>query len=640
MIRITSLLFILLFCTISASAAIVILPDSELSQWVDFEWNNNTLNSLTDIPGDPGYRYNVTLTGANATEMGFGQYYPTAFQADDVWQLFVNNPNEYAFWVQPFMQVNGWDYRWDSAIDSWIDPGQTVSFALVFDSDVTSVESVGLKIYTDASTGKPNPWTLDIDIVSDAAPKATDPSPADGTGVALSLADLSWTNPETSNPGGSIICDVYISSSDDPNFMLYKTNEKLDVVDSSVLLADLEPPLTLSPNETYYWKVDCHDLDSGGAVTDTYMGDIWNFSTTNIPPVVDAGIKQNVWLSEGIVVVQLDATVTDDGLPNPPAEVQLTWSGSGAFSDDSIEDPTVTFTAAGTYILTLEADDGVYVSAPYASVVTDTVTIAVYAENDDHLIAAWPLDADATDSVAGGDNKDGTLLGDAIIDISESQVGAGSVLLDGDGDLIEIFNSGYGADPNIVTWADLTDEVTLSLWMKSNGFGTWTTIAGKGTVGYRLQQNGSTSSGYFAIGDYNDDTQRDVVGSLNIDDGKWHYLAGTFDGETVRLYVDGILEGQTDALDVIFPRSGDNFKIGDGFNGYIDQVRLHDVGLNGEMILNQFKADGGNNSCAQKYTITDLNQDCYVNIADFALFVMDWLECHDITNPNCDPILP
>ncbi|MFH1615003.1 MAG: hypothetical protein ABIG61_07955 [Planctomycetota bacterium] len=36
------------------------------------------------------------------------------------------------------------------------------------------------------------------------------------------------------------------------------------------------------------------------------------------------------------------------------------------------------------------------------------------------------------------------------------------------------------------------------------------------------------------------------------------------------------------------------------------------------------------------YSEVDINRDCYVNLADLAIFVNDWLECTDLTNPDCD----
>ncbi|MFH1615001.1 MAG: hypothetical protein ABIG61_07945 [Planctomycetota bacterium] len=36
------------------------------------------------------------------------------------------------------------------------------------------------------------------------------------------------------------------------------------------------------------------------------------------------------------------------------------------------------------------------------------------------------------------------------------------------------------------------------------------------------------------------------------------------------------------------------------------------------------------------YSEVDINRDCYVNLADLAIFVSKWLECTDLTNPECN----
>ena len=58
----------------------------------------------------------------------------------------------------------------------------------------------------------------------------------------------------------------------------------------------------------------------------------------------------------------LDGTVTDDGLPNPPAAVTTTWTkqsgpGTVTFGNANAVDTTASFSAAGTYVLRLTADD-------------------------------------------------------------------------------------------------------------------------------------------------------------------------------------------------------------------------------------------------------------------------------------------
>jgi hypothetical protein len=92
----------------------------------------------------------------------------------------------------------------------------------------------------------------------------------------------------------------------------------------------------------------------------------------NLPPVVDAGSDQTVTLP---AAANLDGTVTDDGYPNPPGTVATNWvgiSGPGyvIVSDPSAVDTTVSFSAPGTYVVRLTANDSLLSAS-------DTVTITV-----------------------------------------------------------------------------------------------------------------------------------------------------------------------------------------------------------------------------------------------------------------------
>ncbi|MBI4852374.1 MAG: hypothetical protein HY819_11310 [Acidobacteria bacterium] len=103
--------------------------------------------------------------------------------------------------------------------------------------------------------------------------------------------------------------------------------------------------------------------------------DIIRTDGINQTPSVNAGLDQSITLPTN--KVNLAATVTDDGLPNPPGQVTVTWSKvsspSGAtvtFSNANALTTTATFSAAGNYVLKLEASDS-QLSA------SDTVTITV-----------------------------------------------------------------------------------------------------------------------------------------------------------------------------------------------------------------------------------------------------------------------
>jgi RHS repeat-associated protein len=82
--------------------------------------------------------------------------------------------------------------------------------------------------------------------------------------------------------------------------------------------------------------------------------------TVNSPPIVDAGPNQIITLPS---TATLAGSAKDDGIPNPPGALTLTWSvvsGPAAvvFSDASAANSTATFSHPGTYVLRLKADDG------------------------------------------------------------------------------------------------------------------------------------------------------------------------------------------------------------------------------------------------------------------------------------------
>ena len=75
----------------------------------------------------------------------------------------------------------------------------------------------------------------------------------------------------------------------------------------------------------------------------------------NQAPTVDAGLDQDVDLPNDAT---LDATVTDDGLPDPPGSVTTTWTkdsgpGTVTFGSASAVDTTAAFSVSGVYVLKL-----------------------------------------------------------------------------------------------------------------------------------------------------------------------------------------------------------------------------------------------------------------------------------------------
>ena len=114
-----------------------------------------------------------------------------------------------------------------------------------------------------------------------------------------------------------------------------------------------------------------HHVDATfGTVSVTPLG---STTPSNTPPSVDAG--PDAAATTG-VATSLAGTVSDDGLPDPPATLTVAWTqasgpGPASFTDATSPTSTVTFDTPGDYVLQLSADDG---SGPVTDTVTYTVT--------------------------------------------------------------------------------------------------------------------------------------------------------------------------------------------------------------------------------------------------------------------------
>ncbi len=125
--------------------------------------------------------------------------------------------------------------------------------------------------------------------------------------------------------------------------------------------------VTFTTAGTYELTLTADD-GTNPAAADSLVVQVLDASLPDLPPTADAGDDVDV---ERPAAAVLDGSVTDDG-----DAATATWSlvsgpGDVDFADSSAPATTATFSAAGTYVLRLTADDGV--NAP----VTDDVTVEV-----------------------------------------------------------------------------------------------------------------------------------------------------------------------------------------------------------------------------------------------------------------------
>ena len=143
---------------------------------------------------------------------------------------------------------------------------------------------------------------------------------------------------------------------------------------------------------------------------------------------------------------------------------------------------------------------------------------------------------------------------------------------------------------------DMTSNTfALSAWIKTtanNTSGGYWHIAGKGNTGsgqrYTLTQSTSTNKAGFLVS--NGTANNWPLSTNAINDGNWHHLVGTQNGNVTSLYVDGILNS-TDSTNTITTVSNSNaFTIGaryvpdSYFNGQIDDVRVFNYALTANQV--------------------------------------------------------
>jgi hypothetical protein len=119
---------------------------------------------------------------------------------------------------------------------------------------------------------------------------------------------------------------------------------------------------------------------------------------TNTPPVVNAGPDQSINIAAS---ANLNGIATDDGLPNPPGSMTISWSVSSGPGTVTIANPnalstTASFSATGTYALRLTASDSAF--SIYDEVNINVTSVAGSSIIEDRVVSGSD---DAEEDVAG-----------------------------------------------------------------------------------------------------------------------------------------------------------------------------------------------------------------------------------------------
>jgi hypothetical protein len=192
------------------------------------------------------------------------------------------------------------------------------------------------------------------------------------------------------------------------------------------------------------------------------------------------------------------------------------------------------------------------------------------------LVAAYAFDetVGTTTPDHSGNGNTGTISG-----ATRSTAGrfGGALSFDGTNDAVVVADSSS---------LDLTTGLTIEAWVRPTALGTkWRTVVAKeqsGRLTYGLYANRNTSRPWAEI--YAGGSVRGAAGTSLLPVNTWTHLASTYDGATLRLYVNGAQAASTAFSGAISVstgslRIGGNSIWGEWFAGLVDEIRIYDRAL-------------------------------------------------------------
>jgi hypothetical protein len=198
------------------------------------------------------------------------------------------------------------------------------------------------------------------------------------------------------------------------------------------------------------------------------------------------------------------------------------------------------------------------------------------------LVGWWKLDETGGRDVAdasGNANVGKILNGRPRWQPSGGKIG-GALRFVGNGDWVHVANESK---------FDCVAEVTVAAWIKVNRFDKeYQAIVTKGDSAWRIQRNQNTDTLEFACSGLaipGGDQWGGLYGNRSVNDGKWHHVAGVYDGQRMYLYVDGVVDSSQPASGGINTNDepvyiGENSEMtGRFWNGLIDDVRVYNDAL-------------------------------------------------------------
>ena len=346
------------------------------------------------------------------------------------------------------------------------------------------------------------------------------------------------------------------------------------------------------PSGTYYFVVSAFDF--AGNFSQPSNEVVVTVTADATPPLVS--ISSPLDGSTVSAVAAVSATASDDvGV----AGVQFKLNGESLGVEDTVPPYSIDWNTVtvpnGTHMLSAVARD-------FSGNTTESISVSLIVLNTQQvptgLVAAYGFEEGSGLSVAdaSGNGNSGAILG--AMWMPEGRFGS-ALSFNGIDDQVVVTDSAS---------LDLTNGMTVSAWVYPLALNGWGTVVMKETsddLAYALYaDNGSSRpAGYVKIGG----STYSVTGNSSLALNLWTHLALTYDGTTLRLFVDGV-EQDNRALTGSIEVSSQPLRIGgntvwstEDFNGRLDEVRV----FNRALSLGEIETDmGGSVQTGAKLMIT------------------------------------
>jgi hypothetical protein len=206
---------------------------------------------------------------------------------------------------------------------------------------------------------------------------------------------------------------------------------------------------------------------------------------------------------------------------------------------------------------------------------------------DESLILYLPLDEGA-----GGEAEDSSSYGNNGEIVGNVKWVEGKI-----GDALELSPGAYVELPEIPQY-DVTSAVSLMAWVNTSSVTTWARIIDKSQWqdnGFDLALSQVTHAPLFEF--FVNDTTSQALAITPVDDGKWHFVAGTFGNKKLRIYVDSVMEREVTSAGSVDIKPNDwpirlgveaNQSKGQQYSGVLDEVAIFNRELSADDIKDIF----------------------------------------------------